>query len=417
MRINVASIPKPEQQMLIFPWLEHEDPDVHSEAIRWRVGNTSYEFHMKQLSKLDLHIFVPHCDDFITKVLNTVQTAAHQGPSLFNQFPRTLSTILQTEWQQILIDHPVGLTVQEFRDSIRHFVAVHFDAEDQHQLLQQLRRPRKPRNIKVQTFYYSFKRANHMMGYLPGNAQALNADEQRQSFFDSMAFKWQNEFTQIKGPLDQVPMAEVVRFFRNCEKIANQAEENNRAKQRREADANKKRSSSNATTSNSNSRLTGNHNNGKKSKVICPKHPNANHTWAQCYLNPENPEGFAAKAKAKEAAAKNGKKLDGHMAEESLMADLSVQDEEFPLTDASEKELLDVILKDADLVDDVVVLPGLLNELGDGMFTCNDIVTDCYVNAVLSHTALLHSYSAAQRLQRKKNKRMTLRSIYCKSMR
>jgi hypothetical protein len=358
------------------------------------------------LSKTDIFILVPHCDLFINKVLNTVPTVNQQGPSLFGNFPRTMSTVLQTEWQQVLLDHPVeAQTVQTFRESILHFIAVHFDPEDQHQLLQQLRRPRKPRSLSVQTYFYCYKRTNGFMNLLPGPAQELNNDEVRQAIYAAMPLKWQNEYTQIKGRVDQQTLAEVVRFFRNCEKIANQADENNRIKQRREADA-RKRSASSATQSNGNKRAkTGSHGSDK-----CPKHPNANHTWAQCFLNPDNPEGYAAKAKAKAAKpSNNGKQTQAKVVEVTMAEAVN---EEFPMTDHTDEQLLEVVLGGVDNLviegdDDVAMLPGLLNETGDGTFTCNDccnIATDCYVNEALSHTHLHSFTSAAQRVHSKKKK-------------
>ena len=99
-----------QQQELLFPWSLDVDEDCgYPDAIKWRQNNASYEVYMHTLKGDDAtHVqnMLPHCLRFRNKVLNAVGNANHQGPSLFQTFPRSLEEELQNTWNQILVDNP-----------------------------------------------------------------------------------------------------------------------------------------------------------------------------------------------------------------------------------------------------------------------------------------------------------------------
>jgi hypothetical protein len=319
MKVDIAAF---IMTKVVFPWLEEDDSSVHAEAFKWRVSaNASYECYMKQLSCTELQCVLPHCKTFVNKVMNTVQQAAHQGPSLFLNFPRTLSTTLQSVWHQVLANHPVAPMMPDtFNVTIHCFIAFHFDPEDQHELLQQLRAPKKPQNISVLTFWYAGRHLNGYVALLPGNGVPLDEATEHQAMFDCQPNKRQDDFTQHKGFLTDFDLEVVMHYFCNHRKIALHSEEENQKHQK--LDAESKKHSGNGNHANGNHPCNGGGSAGKRSKhnpnAPCHEHPRSGHLWKDCFKNPDNLEGDEAKARAKAAkaaAAKGGKKSDGHVAE------------------------------------------------------------------------------------------------------
>jgi hypothetical protein len=79
----------------VFPWKKPLTTD-HAEAIKWSNNNARYEIHTTVLNNLDLSILLPHCLEVRNKIEAVVTTNAHLGPSLFQVFPQTISTVLRS---------------------------------------------------------------------------------------------------------------------------------------------------------------------------------------------------------------------------------------------------------------------------------------------------------------------------------
>jgi hypothetical protein len=135
----------------LFPWKKPLTKD-HVEAIKWSNYNSRYEIHTTVLNELDLPILLPHCLEVRNKIEAVVTVNAHLGSSLFRVFPRTISTVLRSIWD--LTIPGIDETPEGFTQAILLFIASHGTPEDRHELVQQLRSPRKPRDIAVQAFYY-----------------------------------------------------------------------------------------------------------------------------------------------------------------------------------------------------------------------------------------------------------------------
>jgi competence CoiA-like predicted nuclease len=181
---------------------------------------------------------LPHCKTFINKVMNTVQNAAHQGLSLFLNFPRILSTTLQGIWCQVLANLPVAVQdANMFNASIQHFIAFHFDPEDQHELLQQIRAPHKSPNITMLNFWYAcWHRMNGFVAFLTENGVPLNKETECQAMFDCQPTKWHDDFTQHKGLLTDFNLEVVMHYFHNQENSVLHLEEMNCGKQKHESE-------------------------------------------------------------------------------------------------------------------------------------------------------------------------------------
>ena len=69
--------------------------------------------------------------------------------------------MLRTSWQQALVDDPPGEeTPETFATALRSFIASHATSEDRHELVQQLRTPKKPLKMSVQQFAYRMQELN-----------------------------------------------------------------------------------------------------------------------------------------------------------------------------------------------------------------------------------------------------------------
>jgi hypothetical protein len=101
-------------------------------SLKWtNQDGTRYEIHCDQLESMELKDLVPHCLLIRNKVMKAVQTNAHQGPSLYEVFPRTLSMTLQGIWDTVIADagnH--GQTLANFNHRMNEFISLHATAED-----------------------------------------------------------------------------------------------------------------------------------------------------------------------------------------------------------------------------------------------------------------------------------------------
>jgi hypothetical protein len=90
--------------------------------------------------------------------------------------------VLRIIWEVILQGEGHEETVNGFERCILAFLASHATVEDRYELVAQLRSPQKPREIKVQSFYYRLREMNGYVRWLPGEELALNENQIKQAF-------------------------------------------------------------------------------------------------------------------------------------------------------------------------------------------------------------------------------------------
>ena len=177
-----------------FPFVSKDD-ELRNESIKWSRGNSKYEIYIPILKSLELNELLPHVMNFRSKVLTTVGTEAHRGPSLHEAFPRSLSLVLSAVWEQINADANADPNidnteeVDHFNARMREFIAVHSTAEDRYDLAQYLRACRKPRELPVQAFWYKLRELNTYIQWIPGTEPPLNEQQMRKAFHDA-AIDW-----------------------------------------------------------------------------------------------------------------------------------------------------------------------------------------------------------------------------------
>ena len=166
----------------LFPWAVTKSGTPPS-AIKWSVSTSHYEIHMHTLDGLEVSLLLPYCLGFKTEVKKGVPNESHYAVSLFYVFPRTLSVLLLSIWEQILSDLPsdAQASVDGFDTALKAFVASHATEEDHHDLTQQLRLSKKPRTLAVQQFYYRLRELNGFFQWLPGNKPALLEEQIKQA--------------------------------------------------------------------------------------------------------------------------------------------------------------------------------------------------------------------------------------------
>ena len=209
---------------MIIPISIPSSEDEKRDTFKWTVGNNSkYETQLKVLTSLELEHLVPHVLEVKTKVDAAVGTVNHKGPSLYKVFPRTLSLVLRSVWDQIIADAPAGAPETEatFAERAKEFIAVHATVEDRHDLIQQLRVVRKPRDMLVQAFWYRLREINAYVEWLPGNENELNNDQLKQAFYDAMPATWKERFVNAGNSISTLALAQVIRYFRQQENQAN----------------------------------------------------------------------------------------------------------------------------------------------------------------------------------------------------
>eukprot|EP00543_Licmophora_paradoxa_P015720 CAMPEP_0202474044 /NCGR_PEP_ID=MMETSP1360-20130828/92170_1 /ASSEMBLY_ACC=CAM_ASM_000848 /TAXON_ID=515479 /ORGANISM="Licmophora paradoxa, Strain CCMP2313" /LENGTH=541 /DNA_ID=CAMNT_0049101141 /DNA_START=63 /DNA_END=1689 /DNA_ORIENTATION=+ len=355
---------------LVFPWLSTNHADKLT-AVKWTLNNSRYEIHVPTLDTIATDTLVTHCLQVKTKIRQAVANEAHQGSSFFRVLPRTLSQTLLTTWEQVLADDPPedqtedsfdaalcnfvasdateedrydlvqqlrspkkprnvavpaddppeDQTEDSFDAALRNFVASDATEEDRYDLVQQLRSPKKPRNVAVQQFFYRLRELNGFVAWLPGNEPPLTANQLKQALYDGMPSTWRERFVDSGTTLANKTTAELCRYFRKQESKAS-------AKQA-ENERNQKRNSSRSSQKNNNSkrvphrsgrdhsqskRPASSSRQGSSNKITidpdmdCPFH--AGHKWSECFQNAKNPNhrgiGSSQERSAKRAKTSTG---------------------------------------------------------------------------------------------------------------
>lgn len=272
--------------------------EENKESIKWNINAQQHTIYMPTLHEIALGILIPHCLLVRMKVQNVVANDLHHGRSMFMVFNRTLSTSLQGVWDQLMVDPNFGgnlpplnqRTLAEFDMMLRAFIGVHMVEQDRDDLIAQLRSPKKPRSMPVQSFLYRYRELNSWVNWIPGQQAALNADDTRRSFFKAMPDTWKKRFDDAGMNLN-IPMAEMVRYFRKQESNARLRELENHRQQRSQAKKRTRNGSPKETPSKADkdNAAPPKRSNGAKTHISqkdpCPIHPLGNHTWGQCFQN------------------------------------------------------------------------------------------------------------------------------------
>ena len=280
-------------------------------SFKWQQGSIKYEIHADILDTMELSVLTQHVLDVRSKVKNIVSTDAHIAPSLFKVLPRTLSERMREDvWDLCRDEEPsVEETLDGFDIILKRFIDTFATADDQHQLIQQLQKPTKPREVMVQAFYYQLKKLNGYIPWLPGTASKLTDPQLKEAFYDGMPNAWRVRFVHAGQSRHSMTMPELVRYFRSQEhsamrkQLENSAAQHHASRNSHKVDKSTRSSSERKPASAPREQKKRSHHdtNSKPSTRIadstdCPIHPGMGHTWGKCRSNAYNEERKKARA-------------------------------------------------------------------------------------------------------------------------
>lgn len=308
-----------------------------NEPIKWTINNTKYEVYLPTLLTFELADLLAHGVSIRNKVLTTVGTAAHRGPSLYEVYSRALSPVLLSVWEQLnqeANNNPLvnnTQTVNHFDSRFREMIAVHATQEDRYDLVQALRACRKPRELPVQTFWYKLREFNSYIDWIPGNEPALNEQQVKQALHDAMPPTWRERFANAGNSLAGMTMAQVVQYFRKQEDQATRKMNENVQQQRQQSTSRRRGKNGNSKTTTTRPKEKDNKKGRTSTKDKrerignddpCPVHPGMGHTWGKCRSNAYNDERTSKRPK------KGDNKVDSMAVtiEEVDIADVSMAD-------------------------------------------------------------------------------------------
>ena len=328
---------------ILIDW-KKKTPNSRDETIKWQIANSKYEIHTPELNDLDIAVFLPHCLDVRNKVISAVAAENHKAASLFRVFPRTISPVLRSIWDNIVEGAPNDATEQDFHGCLMDFIAVHVTAEDRHDLLSQLRSASKPRDLHVQTFYYRLREINDYVIWMPGNELSLTEEQLKQAFYDAMPATWKERFLTAGKSVHSDTFAQIVRYFRQQEILAAQKQLSNDATNRNRNQSHdgkgpKGKGDKRPFNRNNHKRDNSSRNNdGNKkpdakkkktdSEVDCPFHP-GHHKWGSCYENARNANSPFNKNKNGDQKGKKSGQF--HVATDGEVESTEKSNEELPL--------------------------------------------------------------------------------------
>jgi hypothetical protein len=213
----------------VMPWVKPKN-DGYAEAIKWQQENARYKIYSWIIEDMEMDTLLPHCLEVRRKILAVSSLEAHQGPSQFRVFPRTLSMVLQSIWDVIIDVRDFNEDTDGFDEALLTFIASHCTAEDRHNLVQQLRIPHKPREVNCQPFNYHLLELNSYVEWMPGTEEFFTEDQLRQSFYDGMPGPWRNKFVnagKVVSDLKQLPNTPVIfANKKNCRFASNMRKHN-----------------------------------------------------------------------------------------------------------------------------------------------------------------------------------------------
>ena len=270
-------------------------PDSSSEreypsSFKWSHGTSKYEIHATMLQDIEIGPLLTHCLSVKRKIDSAVSIQAHRAQSYFSVFPRTLSTVLLTIWDQLIEDLEPDQDEEGFEEALKDFIAAHCTDEDRKDLAQQLSKPKKPLKSSVQEFNYRLQQLNSFIDWMPGTAAELDDDQLKQAFYDGMPDTWKTHFVNSGDSVQRKSRAELSRYFRNQEKLSRNKQRDNEQRQRDNARKNNNRNneSSSPPSRKKSKRPKTSSPTGFRNDGPCPVHPDGHHNWEDCFHNPAN---------------------------------------------------------------------------------------------------------------------------------
>lgn len=332
-------------KVLPFPWIpDASTQEQEKRCFKWYEGDKTYQVYLPTLKSYDLDVLVPHCLNARCDIKKQVAEEEHLGSSLFKVFPKSLGYELTAQWELISQQVTEGITEEyteeNFDECIKQLIAGHSRPDDRHDLVIQLTQPRKPRNMTVQHFWYTYQEYCSYVDWLPGNDPTPNPLQQGQYLYDAMPQAWKEEFIKQGRSRMAMSLPEILYFFRSQERLANMrirqnqlAQKSNKRKRRFESikDGGSGKKRDNADHSHKKKKHAKHPSKNGDSKkdpsstrisddTPCPVHPGKSHSWGECVLNAKNPNRKLKFSKNKDAKPHKGKKPnnagDNHAIEE-----------------------------------------------------------------------------------------------------
>jgi len=283
-------------------------------AIKWSLNNARYEIYATELEDLDPAQLMAHCITISDRIRQLVDREQHVAPSLFQVFPRTISTVLRSVWDNIADEHPK--TSEGYDECLKEFIASNCSTSDRHELVHQLRNARKPRKMKVSTFLFRLLTLNGYVQWMPGQEPPLNASQLKQAFHDAMPRAWKLRFIDAGKSVVNEPLQEMKRYFIDQENSALKRQHDNERAQRRLPRNLANRSKSNNGGKRGHQGQNNRREGAKKPKMAgnqvaddekCPIHPNSDHLFGDCAKHPDPAKAKANMDRLKAKGNKKGK--------------------------------------------------------------------------------------------------------------
>ena len=303
--------PKDRPQHYLIKWTATHTADDGTVTTR-RIEAT-----LPFLDSIEIEDLLLHCARVRNGILNAVDESRFDISSVYAAFPRTLSAVLNTQWVTALgqpVDgnmvDPGDRTLDTFDAHVRYLVLNYMTEAESETAKQQLTMARKKRDVDCTTHGYLLQEYSNALKFAP-EGQPLSQTALVRAYYDSMPAAWKQRFVSSGQSLGDQTLPDVIRYFRNQERLAQLKEADNIAKQRRAKKNNRDKKGRTGKSGGSykaqvnaaqHGKANGKNNGSKRIRddASCPVHPGANHTWGECNAN---------------AFRKKSKSSDGHVAE------------------------------------------------------------------------------------------------------
>jgi hypothetical protein len=238
------------------------------------------------------------------------------GPTRYSQFRLCLTEPFRSEFEDVRVSGAHAMTVDGFNACVVDFVNRYFqntDMLDQRRYLQQVK---KPFGVSVVELASRLRRINQLMSVLNAFAVVYTDQDLKLLFFPMMLNQWKQRFLESARDVtaDATTFQEVINYMIIQETVTN-ARDANKREGSNEGGRNKKRRTNNNNTDSNESQDNrnpgrgsggrggrgnrrggrggrggggrGNGNGGQQRSGACPFPGHSNHTWAECFGNPQ----------------------------------------------------------------------------------------------------------------------------------
>jgi hypothetical protein len=187
-----------------FPFHPEEEDEKSLQTFKWKTEGQDYTMYAMVLNDTNVQVLVPHCVETRAKIMRAVPSAI-LASSLYSQFPRTLSTSLVRMWDQVTREVAVEQqTTATFDKNVKEFIASYLTEADHHDLVQQLHKAIKPREVSVQDFWRRLEELNGYIEWLPLSMEATDDDDRplgpaqlKKTMYDAMPKVWRNNVSSM----------------------------------------------------------------------------------------------------------------------------------------------------------------------------------------------------------------------------